>query len=170
MPIDAYCGKNKVIEKISISPDDISREVLLRGLPLRVKIRGQSMYPFIKHGDTLLIEVTSAARLKLGDIAFYCLPSGTFVVHRLIKRNGSGSLLTGGDSLRQPDEPVTAEQVFGRVVQIERNGKVLKLAGGLNRMNARLITWLARYRVPLQITLKQTLGGIQWIIGRRRMV
>jgi signal peptidase I len=170
MPVNAYCGSDEIIEKISISPEDVSTEALSEGLPLRVTSRGQSMCPFIKHGDTLLIEVVSAARLKPGDIAFYCLPSGTFVVHRLIMRNGSGSLLTGGDSLRQPDESVTTEQVFGRVAQIERNGKVLKLAGILNRINARLITWLARHRVPLQITLKQTLGGIQWIIGRRRMV
>ncbi len=170
MPINAYCGSDKIIEKISISPDDVPKEELSVGLPLRVKCRGQSMYPFIKHGDILLIEVVNADKLNPGDIAFYCLPSGTFIVHRFIKRNGSGSFLTNGDSMRQSDEPVTVEQVFGRVIQIERNGKALKLSGKLNYLNTRLITLLVRYRVPLQITLRQTLGRIQWIIGRKRVV
>lgn len=157
-----------MIEKISIPADDVSKEALLEGLPLRVKSRGYSMYPFIKNGDTIQIEVINADKLKLGNIVFYCLPSGTFVVHRLIKKNGSGSLFTNGDNMRQYDEPIDEEQVFGRVIQIERNGRALKLRGRLNGLNMHLITMLARYRIPLQITLKRTLGRIQWILCRRR--
>jgi hypothetical protein len=91
------------------------------------------------------------------------------VVHRLIKKNGSGSLFTNGDNMRQYDEPVDEKQVFGRVIQIERNGRALKLRGRLNSLNMRLITILARYRIPLQITLKRILGRIQWILCRRRI-
>ena len=128
------------------------------------------MYPLIKNGDTLLIEPLKADELNLGDIAFYRLPSGSFVAHRFIKKNSSGLLLTNGDSLRQYDELVAEEQVFGKVIQIEHNCKVLKLAGRLNNLTTRLITLLAQYRVPFQITLKKILGRTQCLLGLRRVV
>jgi len=170
MPINAYCGSDKKIEKISVSPDDISKEVTSKGLSWRAKSRGESMYPLIKNGDTLLIKPLRADELNPGDIAIYRLPSGSFIAHRFIKRNSSGSLLTNGDSMRQYDKLVAEEQVFGKVIQIEHNGRALKLAGRLNNLNMRLITLLARYRVPLQITLKKTLDRIQCLVGLRRVV
>jgi signal peptidase I len=169
MTTNAHCSRDKIIEKISISPGDIPEGALAKQLPLRVKSRGQSMYPAIKPGDTLLIRMVNADNLEPGDIAFYCLPSGTFVVHRLIKRNGAGSLLTNGDSLRQADDPVTTERVFGKVTGIERGGKSLVLTGILSKLIGRSIVLLARYRLPLQIHIKQTLGRIHWLIGGRRI-
>jgi signal peptidase I len=169
MPISAYCSSDKIIERISVSPDEVSRETSSTGHAWRVKSRGESMYPLIKNGDTLLIEPLKADELHPGDIAFYRVSSGSFVAHRFIKRNSSGLLLTNGDSLRQYDELVDEGQVFGKVIQIEHNGKALKLAGRLNNLNTRLITWLARYRVPLQITLKKTLGRVQCLAGQRRL-
>ena len=158
-----------MIEKISVSSDDVFHETSSKEYSWRVKSRGQSMYPLIKNGDTLLIEPLKADELNPGDIAFYRLLSGSFIAHRFIKRNSSGLLLTNGDNLRKYDEVVAEEQVFGRVIQIERNGRVLTLSGRLNNLNTRLITWLARHRVPLQITLKKTLGRIQCLVGLRRV-
>ena len=169
MPICAYCSGEKRIEKISVSPDDVSREMSSKEFSWRVKSRGESMYPLIKNGDTLLIQPMKAGELNRGDIAFYRLPSGSFVAHRFIKRSSSGSLLTTGDSLRQYDEMVDEGQVFGKVIQIERNGRILKLSGKLNSVNRQLITLLAQYRVPLQITLKKTLGRIECLAGLRRV-
>lgn len=169
MSTNAYCKGEKDIENISISSGIDPREALTPGHSLRVKCRGQSMYPMIKGGDTLLIEVVNANKLKLGDIAFYCLPSDTFVVHRLVKRNGSGLLLTNGDNLRQADNPVSEEHVFGKVTGIERGGKSLALTGTLSKITGWVIAFLAHHRLPLQITLKQNLGRIHWLIGGRRI-
>ena len=164
MSINAYSKSEDDIENTSISPKIDSREVLTPGRSLRVKSRGQSMYPMIKSGDTLLIKVLNADKLDTRDIAFYCLPSGTFVVHRLIK-NGADSLLTNGDSLRRADDPVAIEHVFGMVTGIERGGKSLDLNGKFSKLTGRLIALLARYRLPLQIRMKRTLGSINWLIG-----
>lgn len=169
MLVLAYCVRKKMIDKIPVSPEDVAQEVISTGHSWRVKSRGDSMYPLIKHGDTLLIEPLSASELNKGDIVFYRLPSGSFVAHRFIKRNPSGLLLTNGDSGRDYDEPVAAEQVFGRVAQIEHSGKALKLTGKLYNLNTRLITLLARHRVPLQITMKKFLGRVQWLAGLRRL-
>jgi signal peptidase I len=170
MSINAYCKGEKDIENTSISSGIDPREALIPGHSLCVKCRGQSMYPMIKGGDTLLIEVVNANKLKPGDIAFYCLPSGTFVVHRLVKRNGAGLLLTNGDNLRQADNPVTGEHIFGKVTVIERGGKSLALTGTLSKITGWVISFLARYRLPLQITLKRNLGRLHWLIGGRRIV
>ena len=169
MSINLHCGGDENTARTSISPDDVSQEGLSRGLSLHVKSRGHSMDPFIKDGDSLLIEPLNAAELHPGDIALFYLQSGSFVVHRFIKRNGSGLLLTNGDNMRYLDEPVAEEQVFGRVVQIEHNGKALSLTGGFYKLNSKVITLLARHRVPLQITLKKILGRMQWLIGQRRV-
>lgn len=169
MIVRSAAGGNAIKEPTSISPDDVSQEMLSRGLPLRVKSRGDSMFPLIHGGDTLLIEPAGADELRPGDIVFFRLPLGSFVVHRLIQRNGSGALLTNGDSLRRYDDPVPAAQVFGRVSKIERGGKALSLTGTFARISGRIITRLARHRVPFQITLKQMLGQLQWLIGRRQL-
>ena len=169
MTITAYCKGEEAIENTSISSDIDTREALTHGKRLRVKSRGRSMYPFIQPGDTLLIDTVNADKLGRGDIAFYYLPSGTFVVHRLVKRNGSGSLLTNGDSLRKSDDPVTGEHVFGKVTGIERGGKSLDLDGMFSKLTGRLIAFLACYRLPLQIRMKRTLGRINWLIGGRRV-
>ena len=167
MSIIAYSKSEEDIENTSISPGIDYHESLTPGGSLRVKSRGWSMYPMIKKGDTLLIMILNADKLNTGDIAFYCLPSGTFVVHRLIRRNGASSLITNGDSLRRADDPVAGEYVFGRVTGIERGGKSLDLDGRFSKLIGRLITLLARYRLPLQIRMKRALGRINWLIGGR---
>ena len=167
MSIVAYTSSDKNVEKISIPSSEIPRDTLSQALSLRVPTRGRSMYPYIQPGDILLIESANAANINIGDIALFCLPSGTFVVHRVIKKNSSGSLLTNGDSLRLADEPVAEEQVFGRVIQIERKGRVINLSGVFNSLNARLITLLARHRLPFQLHMKQALGRFRWFFGGR---
>jgi signal peptidase I len=161
----AHDNSDKNMEKLSIPPGEISRVTLSQAISLRLQVSGQSMYPLIQPGDTILIEAANADNLTPGDIALYYLPSGIFLIHRVIKKNSSGSLLTNGDSLRQPDEPIAGEQVFGRVVEIERNGRAINLTGTLNGINARLVTFLARHRLPLQIHMKQALGRLQWFLG-----
>ena len=168
MSIIAYCKSDKNVERISIPASEMPRESLSQELSLRVQVSGRSMYPLIQSGDIILIEAAKANNLKLGDIALFYLTSGVFLIHRVIKKNGSGSLQTNGDSLRQPDEPVAEEQVFGRVIQIERNSRVINLTGTLSSINARLITLLARYRLPLQLHMKQTLGRLQWFLGGKK--
>lgn len=113
--------------------DIMTQEVLAQGFCLRVKGRGFSMYPFVRTGDTLLIEPKSPAELDIGDIIFYRRHKGIYVAHRLIKKNGSATLITKGDNLRYYDEPVPVKKVLGRVISIERDGRYLRLDSKLNK-------------------------------------
>jgi signal peptidase len=95
------------------------------------------MYPFVQTGDTLLIEPKTPDELSIGDIIFYRCSTGIYVAHRLIKKNNSAILITKGDNLHYYDEPVHAEQVLGRVISIERDGRYQRLDSGVNKMVSR---------------------------------
>jgi hypothetical protein len=165
MSITVYCQDDMEPEETCISPDNDSWGVPTPGRIFRGKSRGDSMYPLIQTGDTLLITPVTANELHPGDITFYRLPAGKFMVHRFIKRNGSGFLLAKGDSRRQFDDPITTEQVFGRISSIEHNDKSLTMEGIFSKFIGLLIAFIARYPLPFQIRLKQTLGRLQWFLG-----
>ena len=163
-------GKSgKSVETTSVDAGAVSPEDLAAKKLLSIKSRGWSMYPLIHHGDMLFIQPGVADTLRTGDIAFFRLSGGSFVVHRLIRTKKVNSLLMNGDSLRDFDEPVLKEQVFGKLTRIEHDGKALSLEGRFNNMIGWFITQLAQYRIPFQITLKQNLARIEWFFRGKRI-
>ncbi|MBI2218845.1 MAG: hypothetical protein HYU51_16285 [Candidatus Rokubacteria bacterium] len=52
------------------------------------------------------------------------------VVHRLVARSGA-RLVLKGDALASPDAPVDPASVIGRVVAIERAGRVVRVDGAV---------------------------------------
>lgn len=163
-----YSKGNGDLEEITTLSGEDPGNVLRRERHLLVRSRGQSMYPLIRSGDILIINPATDEELNSGDIAYYRHSSGYYVVHRFIRRNGSGFLVITGDNRRHPDDPVDGEQVFGRVAGIEREGKILTLKGNLNTFIGWLTVLLACIRLPLQIHLKQTMGRLHWLLGGRR--
>ncbi len=149
------CEADEVTSCGSTCFDALAQEVPARGFCLRMKGRGQSMYPLIQNGDILLIEPKSTDEFKIGDIIFYRRPSGTYVVHRLIKKNGSATLQSKGDNLPYYDAPVTVGEVLGKVIQIEGGGRRIRLQGGPRRT----LAWVGRGRGSTQTRLRQNLVG-----------
>ncbi len=93
------------------------------------------MSPSIRNGD--IIEVSPAIEdITTGDIILYRSKENTPVVHRVIKNNACGGILTKGDSSLIFDSPITSEQVLGRVIGIESKGLNIRhiLSGILRRM------------------------------------
>ena len=146
-----------------------SQEILSKGLSLRCKVRGWSMYPFIQTNDIILIEPKSSAGFTTGDIVFFRRPKGNYVVHRLVKKNGSASLITKGDNSNHYDEIIHISQVMGRVIQIERDGKQMSLKGGLHQHINRAFAWLDRGHYPNQTRLMRNLGRLVWLLEGRRI-
>lgn len=149
--------------------DILTQEILKQGTSLRVKGRGSSMYPFIRNGDTLLIEPKSRNKLCIGDIIFYRRPEGQYIAHRLVRKIEPDTLITRGDNLTYYDEPVPDRHVFGRVVSIERDGRYRSLDSGLNKIIGRcwvrlspLNTWLRPIIRP-GWKLYRKLSRIRWM-------
>lgn len=92
-------------------------------LPLRVS--GNSMSPFLRHGkDTIYISKITD-ELKKGDIVFYTRDSGQYVLHRICRvHNGTYDIIGDGQNIIEPG--IRRDQIFAIVNQVERNGKILK--------------------------------------------
>lgn len=89
---------------------------LVREAPVELVVRGRCMVPRLEDGDRIAVR---PRRLYWpGDVVAFRSLGGPLLVHRLlgpIRRGGAWRLLAQGDALSRPDEPVTWDQVLGRV-------------------------------------------------------
>ncbi len=151
---------------------ELSQEVLDRGARLRFQAHGNSMYPFIKNGDVIIVEARNGRSVGIGDIIFYRRPDGSLTAHRLVKINSRKDgkvLITKGDAMKNIDPPVNDTQVMGRVILIEENERKLKLNGWSGRVYGRLTAWFARGRYPNQIRVVRYIDRLGWLCGGRRI-
>lgn len=98
----------------------LSEHLLRDGMSVRISTRGPSMFPLIGTGD--LITVRPHGDVTVGDIILF-RKGDEIICHRLVKvfeKDGRTYIQTRGDSYSVPDEPVSAEQVLGKVIRIER--------------------------------------------------
>jgi SOS-response transcriptional repressor LexA len=99
----------------------ISEDLLSDGFNVRINTRGPSMFPLIRTGDC--ITISPDKNPDIGDIIVFRRNDHMFG-HRLVKvfeKNGLRYYQTRGDSLFGLDEPVTAGQILGKVIRIERD-------------------------------------------------
>jgi signal peptidase I len=120
----------------------ICTELLHQGHQVEFKAPGDSMYPTICDGDLITVETIKPAAVIAGDIILYEHKSKVTVhrVMRILKRSEKNlrSALQGpqdrslsetlefifrGDAAIHDDAPVSSEQILGKVVSIERNGR-----------------------------------------------
>lgn len=123
---------------------------LLRdGYLIRSWARGESMSPFIRKGDFLTVKPITFAEAKIGDILAYRRDEteNVLTTHRVIQkgRDGEGPyIITKGDRNRFRDLPIScATHVYGRVVSVERNGRLISLETHLHRVLGYLIALLS---------------------------
>ncbi len=133
---------------------ELATEVLRRGAPLRIKARGGSMIPFIWDGDLVLVSPAEDSEIVVGDVVCYETSPGRLFLHRVIKRDAE-RFVTKGDALDFTDL-VSPGQVLGKVVAIERRGRVRRLdtARWRNRVIAFLSPFLSGL-LPLAIRVRR---------------
>jgi len=108
---------------------ELSAKVLTEGHALRFRAHGNSMFPFIRDGDTLTVGPAPDAAVRTGDVVFYRGAHDTLTAHRVLRRmwlHGEGVFATRGDAHAGPCEEVRASQVLGRVVCVERSHRVVR--------------------------------------------
>ncbi|MBI5374942.1 MAG: signal peptidase I [Candidatus Schekmanbacteria bacterium] len=101
---------------------DLSRSILQKGLPLRFKAFGSSMHPFVKHGDIVVIEPLKSEGCRVGDIVLFQDRSGRMRLHRVIRKKKDESFIVKGDALEFTDGTVREENIYGKMLSVERNG------------------------------------------------
>lgn len=123
-------------------------EALLRGLApgaqMWLRASGNSLWPLLRDGDSLRVERTSEAGLRLGEVAVVKLPGGVLAAH----------LVTSLEPLQTSSsvgvlDPLPLE-ALGRVVGFRRGG-VVRDWPAFSRLVLRFLpaTALLLKRVPL---------------------
>ena len=76
-----------------------------------------SMEPTIPVGSLVCVDTkTDVSELENGDVITYRIGNGTFVTHRLLRRDEENrQLITRGDANEMEDAPVEYAQLYGRV-------------------------------------------------------
>ena len=122
--------------------EQICTELLRKGHYVKFRAPGDSMYPTICDGDVVTVMPIDTASITIGDIILYRHRSGVTAhrVMRILKRSekNSRSALQGpqdcslsetlefvfrGDAAINDDAPVSSQQILGKLVSIERNGR-----------------------------------------------
>jgi hypothetical protein len=121
---------------------DMIEETLDRDHSIRFRAPGDSMYPTICDGDVVTVMPIDTASITIGDIILYRHRSGVTAhrVMRILKRSEKNSrsglkgpqdrsssetldFLLRGDAAINDDAPVSSQQILGKLVSIERNGR-----------------------------------------------
>jgi signal peptidase I len=93
--------------------------VLATGARARFTATGDSMYPFIRSGESLLVERVEPNDLRRGDVVLAKLERG-LTAHRIVRierEQGEVSRIqTRGDNCSENDPPFTPDQLVGRIV------------------------------------------------------
>lgn len=136
--------------------NELAAHLLRRGGRLRIKARGGSMMPFLWDGDVALVTPTEGKEVGVGDVICYETPPGRLFLHRVIARDRD-RFVAKGDALAFT-EVIDRAQLLGKVVAVERHGKVRRLdtraARWRNRAIASLSPFLPRL-LPLALRLRR---------------
>lgn len=137
--------------------ESISTELLQNGYGVRFRPAGLSMHPTIRDGERVTVEPVRAQTVRCGDILLY-LRRERVIAHRVVgvhqAEDGESFVFTlRGDSLSSCDAPVRAEQVLGRVVTVERDGREINLRSRRGLLQSAVLRRAARLRRGLSHTL-----------------
>jgi len=116
---------------------ELSKEILAKSACFRFQAKGKSMFPAIRDGDILNVELVNDQKIRLGDVIFYRASDERMVAHRVIKRIFKSNkliLITKGDSNTDRGQEVNLEDILGRVKVIERGRHRINVAVGFGRL------------------------------------
>lgn len=113
------------------------KESLKRGI-VCFKALGNSMFPFVRNGDLVIIKHINPDNLSVGDIIFF-EKENTFFLHRLLKKNEKVEFITKGDNRYNFDTPINSYDILGKLIIIKRDNRVINLDSALNKIMGKLI-------------------------------
>ena len=107
------------------SRNNLAVEVLRKTGTLRLSAFGYSMLPTLYPGEILTIKREGLGVIQPGDVVLYAR-AGRFFIHRNLRSVQRGSetvLVTRGDAMPRPDEPVVASELLGKVISVGEGGR-----------------------------------------------
>lgn len=153
-----YLRRETRIESAQLA--DLVRLASERGFTSSFKVVGSSMMPFIHSGDKVCISPVEKSEIRRGDVlAFVLGEDNHMLIHRVVKISKDGFLCKGDNQSQSLDGWIGYDDVIGKVTEIRRDGKVVKLGlGGAKGLIARLS--IHDLLVPLVSGLRSLKWGI----------
>jgi signal peptidase I len=127
---------------------ELSRDILEKGKSVRFQAKGWSMRPFIRDGDFIVVSPIENSSIKTGDVVFYLTTENKVIVHRVIKKykkKGRMTVLIKGDASFGPPEKMDIQNVLGKVIAIERNGRKKRLDTKLYQIKSLLFAGISPF-------------------------
>lgn len=110
---------------------------------------GQSMYPSIRDGESIIVGPVNTDQIVRGDVLL-CRHGDRVLAHRVVHLSGVGPerlLRLRGDAKRGCDTPVVVSSVIGQVTAVRRKGRTIPLSGRWARLRYRARTMASRAKM-----------------------
>lgn len=143
-------------------------DIAQKGINLKIPVWGYCMSPFIRHGDVVIIKPMNEAEVSIGDIVVFLYRHRMFV-HRLIskyQKKGKTVLLTKGDSFPHFDQPISPEDVLGKVVAIDRGKRKINLDNAFGRITNLFLAKISPFSPWIYPVLRKTKHGVLKVLGK----
>ncbi|NIM90444.1 MAG: signal peptidase I [Candidatus Aminicenantes bacterium] len=109
---------------------ELTKDIFKKRKSVRFQAKGWSMRPFIQDGDFITVSPVESSSVKTGEVVFYLADENKVIVHRVMgkqKKEGGMTLLIKGDAAFGPPERVDIQKALGKVVAIERKGRIRRI-------------------------------------------
>lgn len=121
------------------------------GEVVRIRLVGQSMYPFLRQDtDVLIIGPKSKKKIRVGDAVLACY-NGSYILHRVVLICKSGEYVLQGDANMKRWECVNYQNIAGVLISIERSHQIVTYCNNLWRIRG--LIWI-KLRFVRKLLLK----------------
>lgn len=119
---------------------------------------GDSMYPFIKPRDLLVIEKINSP-LKKYDVPLYKRDTGKYVLHRIVKIK-NGEYYICGDNRAHLERGIEDRHIIGLLTEIVRDGKTISVYSSKYRFY-KLFLPFRRFRLLIRYIFRRVIKKIK---------
>jgi signal peptidase I len=147
----------------------LCQEVLEKDGCLRFRALGSSMLPSLRPGDVITVGSVEPHTILLGDVILY-RQNDRLYAHRVIGKKGVEEmdlLITKGDYVPSSVSCINDYEIMGKVIKIERRGRIIRLDTPFHRWWGRLIaktsSWLYPFFRVAEVTFHIIFRFIRYI-------
>jgi hypothetical protein len=142
-------------------------QCLARGSSVRMTVKGSSMLPFIRGGDTVELSQITPRGPQVGRIYFARMDCGSYAIHRLVHITQDGMAVLQGDNNPKPDPPVPISDLVAELTCVIRDGREINPYRGVYRLLA--LAWRTMYPIsPVLLRVANRLARLLLLLKVRR--
>ena len=120
------------------------------------RVKGDSMFPFIKEGDYVLVKKLSDENYKIGNVVIFRRNTGERIVHRVVKRDRKEFVYIKGDKYSLC-ERIKLSNIEGKVMGIIRSQKFI-LINPTEEWFFWVVSWFEKFLFRVKRKLSLIMG------------